>query len=74
MSLDNEQEMTKKTKVKLLGIEWNNSKDEFTWNWKILQEGLQTKREILQFYAGIYDPLGLLSPIILPWKLLIQDL
>uniref|UniRef100_A0A1I7VES3 Reverse transcriptase domain-containing protein n=1 Tax=Loa loa TaxID=7209 RepID=A0A1I7VES3_LOALO len=41
--------------------------------WKI-PEGLQIKRQILQFYAPIYDPLGLLCPIILPWKLLVQDL
>uniref|UniRef100_A0A1I7V9Y0 Integrase catalytic domain-containing protein n=1 Tax=Loa loa TaxID=7209 RepID=A0A1I7V9Y0_LOALO len=66
--------MTDETKVKLLGIEWNTSKDKFIWNWKIPQGGLQTKRQILQFYAAIYDPLGLLSPIILPWKILIQDL
>uniref|UniRef100_A0A8R1XQK2 Uncharacterized protein n=1 Tax=Onchocerca volvulus TaxID=6282 RepID=A0A8R1XQK2_ONCVO len=41
---------------------------------QIPQGGLQTKREILQFHAAIYDPLGLLGPIIFPWKLLIQDL
>ncbi|VDM94209.1 unnamed protein product [Onchocerca ochengi] len=35
---------------------------------------LMTKRQILQFYVAIYDPLGLLGPVILPWKLLIQDL
>uniref|UniRef100_A0A1I7VWU5 Reverse transcriptase domain-containing protein n=1 Tax=Loa loa TaxID=7209 RepID=A0A1I7VWU5_LOALO len=74
ININNEQEVTDKTEVKLLGIEWNTSKDKFIWNWKILQGGLQTKRQILQFYAAIYDPLGLLGPIILPWKILIQDL
>uniref|UniRef100_A0A8R1TJK1 Reverse transcriptase domain-containing protein n=1 Tax=Onchocerca volvulus TaxID=6282 RepID=A0A8R1TJK1_ONCVO len=54
INMDNEQEMTEKTKIP--------------------QEGLQTKRQILQFYAGIYDPLGIMSPIILLWKLLIQDM
>uniref|UniRef100_A0A1I7VQ92 Reverse transcriptase domain-containing protein n=1 Tax=Loa loa TaxID=7209 RepID=A0A1I7VQ92_LOALO len=73
IEMDSEQEITKKTATKLLGIGWNNIKDEFTWRWKISEEGLQTKRQILQFYAAIYDPLGL-CPIILPWKLLVQDL
>uniref|UniRef100_A0A1I7V959 Reverse transcriptase domain-containing protein n=1 Tax=Loa loa TaxID=7209 RepID=A0A1I7V959_LOALO len=73
IEMDSEQEITKKTATKLLGIGWNNIKDEFTWRWKISKEGLQTKRQILQFYAAIYDPLGL-CPIILPWKLLVQDL
>uniref|UniRef100_A0A8R1XQ47 Uncharacterized protein n=1 Tax=Onchocerca volvulus TaxID=6282 RepID=A0A8R1XQ47_ONCVO len=43
-------------------------------NKKNEQKSFQTKRQILQFYAAIYDLLGLLGPIILPWKLLIQDL
>ncbi|VDM94011.1 unnamed protein product [Onchocerca ochengi] len=35
---------------------------------------LRAKQRRYLFHAAIYDPLGLLGPIIFPWKLLIQDL
>ncbi|KAM3716259.1 Abscisic-aldehyde oxidase [Dirofilaria immitis] len=34
---------------------------------------VMTKCQILLFYAAIYDPSGLLCPIIFPWKLVVQD-
>uniref|UniRef100_A0A1I7W2Q3 Reverse transcriptase domain-containing protein n=1 Tax=Loa loa TaxID=7209 RepID=A0A1I7W2Q3_LOALO len=43
IEVNSEQEITK-TATKLLGIEWNNIKDEFIWSWKI-PEGLQAKRQ-----------------------------
>uniref|UniRef100_A0A1I7VRY2 V-type proton ATPase subunit C n=1 Tax=Loa loa TaxID=7209 RepID=A0A1I7VRY2_LOALO len=70
IEVDSKQEITKKT-AKLLEIEWNNIKDEFYLELDDPEKGLQTKRQILQSYGAIYDQLGLLCPIILPWKLLI---
>ncbi|VDM93401.1 unnamed protein product [Onchocerca ochengi] len=67
-----EKELFKRVKMQLRKFHANHEID--MNNEQETTEKTKTKRQILQFYATIYDPLGLLDPIILPWKLLIQDL
>lgn len=62
--------------AKTLGINWNPSKDLFQY--RILSEiskpNMHTKRSILSQISQIFDPLGLLGPIIITAKLMIQQL
>ena len=50
-----------------LGIQWSAESDEFYFK-IVIKERPLTKREILSVMSSIYDPLGLLSPVILPVK------
>ncbi|KAK3728345.1 hypothetical protein QZH41_002189 [Actinostola sp. cb2023] len=56
-----------------LGVLWDVNKDKFTF--KIaLKEKPRTRRGIISSTSSIYDPLGFISPIVLPAKKLLQDL
>ncbi|XP_058816992.1 uncharacterized protein LOC131680288 [Topomyia yanbarensis] len=60
--------------IKTLGIHWQPCNDEFLFSYqphKILQP---TKRIILSQIASLFDPLGLLAPIIIKAKLVMQRL
>ena len=63
---------------KVLGIDWDSDTDKFISNLKkTCVEGLKmekTKRNLLALAASIYDPFGFLSPIILPLKVMFQNL
>ena len=63
---------------KLLGINWNNSRDDFTFEFCDLIQFVcklpSTKRSVLKLIASLFDPLGLLSPFVITLKLLFQDL
>ncbi|KAJ8736653.1 hypothetical protein PYW08_007309 [Mythimna loreyi] len=60
---------------KTLGLGWYNSKDEFHFTSKINGDlSNVTKRSILSAVSQIYDPLGLLSPVIIVVKVLLQKL
>ena len=64
--------------VKVLGSIWNIATDEFTFNLSDLAEQAKllptTKRSLLKISAKIFDPLGLLSPFTIQWKVLFQVL
>jgi len=56
-----------------LGVQWNMNSDMFTF--KITPKDKPfTRRGILSVTSSIYDPLGMVSPIIVPAKRLLQDL
>eukprot|EP00795_Rhopilema_esculentum_P011404 gene11404-21602_t len=60
-----------------IGLAWDKTSDRIRFDFsKIFSNDCQfvTKREILSSTAKIYDPLGLLSPIVVPLKLLFQEL
>ena len=63
---------------KVLGINWDNSRDKFVFEIsKFGVKGLElkcTKRNILKISASFFDPLGFISPIVLQAKLLFKDL
>ncbi|XP_043467389.1 uncharacterized protein LOC122501742 [Leptopilina heterotoma] len=61
--------------VKTLGLRWNPTSDEFLYivNLENTNE-IATKRSVLSKCAKLYDPLGILGPVIVVGKLLIQQL
>ena len=63
--------------VNILGLKWNTSSDTLSLTpQKTSQPSDQpiTKRCVLQISSRTYDPLGLLSPVTIRAKLLIQEL
>ena len=62
----------KQLSVKTLGIRWNASADDFTFDVKPFDQPCITKRNLLSWLARIFDPLGMLSPYTVVGKILIQ--
>ncbi|XP_029172074.1 uncharacterized protein LOC114941308 [Nylanderia fulva] len=61
--------------LKTLGISWNTRYDTICYSARPIEiTDTITKRKILSEIAKIYDPLGLLGPVILYAKQLLQDL
>ncbi|XP_062704072.1 uncharacterized protein LOC134286474 [Aedes albopictus] len=81
-SLDPEIVADKESDVRVLGIEWDLQSDEFVFPLdfpKLDQrfrtaEAVPTKRQLLKFMMGIFDPLCLLSPITIQLKIIFQEL
>ena len=62
------------TQTTMLGLKWNKSKDTLTVRFPAVDTNTTiTKRTILSKLAKVYDPLGLLSPIILQGKMIFCD-
>ena len=63
---------------KVLGINWDIPRDELVMEFSaIAKTGLQlpfTKRNILKTSASFFDPIGLISPIVLQVKLLFKQI
>ena len=60
--------------IKTLGVVWKRKQDIFTFNWKPADKAPQLKRRILSEVSHIFDPLGLLSPVVTQLKVFIQTL
>ena len=64
--------------VKVLGSIWNTDTDQFTFDLLDLSQHASLlptmKRSLLKISAKIFDPLGLLSPFTIQWKVLFQEL
>ena len=56
-----------------LGLQWNIETDTFNFRTS-LREQPQTRKGILSVVSSLYDPLGFLSPLSMPAKLLLQQL
>ena len=56
-----------------LGLMWNMTKDTFCFT-SNLKENAETRRGILSTVASLYDPLGLVSPVTLTGKQILQKL
>ncbi|XP_057338496.1 uncharacterized protein LOC130676359 [Microplitis mediator] len=59
---------------KILGLSWNCQEDVLTFTGKTSQTLSITKRTITSEAAQLFDPLGLISPVIVKAKIIIQDL
>ena len=68
----------KKGCKKVLGLPWNLERDSIPFSFEKLVERARemqaTKRNLLSLLAGLFDPLGLISPMIVPMKMLFQTL
>lgn len=59
---------------KILGISWGSAADEFSISMPQKIEACFTKRNVLSVIAQIYDPLGLVAPIVVVAKLIMQEI
>jgi len=58
-----------------MGLQWNQCQDTFQFLCKYFDtEPYLSKRIILSEVAKLFDPLGLLDPVIVIAKLILQDL
>lgn len=62
------------TTLKRLGVHWDSANDRITYTVQPFIERKSTKRIIFSEVARIYDPLGLIDPVAVNAKLLIQEL
>ncbi|GFX17276.1 integrase catalytic domain-containing protein [Trichonephila clavipes] len=62
------------SEIKVLGVYWNPKHDCFSFRVKIDLHELNTKRDVLSTIARIYDPLGLLGPVVAKLKIFLQKL
>ncbi|XP_075160828.1 uncharacterized protein LOC142233707 [Haematobia irritans] len=59
---------------KTLGMSWKSNSDRFCFRFELKTPHIVTKRSILSCVSRIFDILGLLSPIVVSMKILIQDI
>ncbi|GFX23668.1 integrase catalytic domain-containing protein [Trichonephila clavipes] len=62
------------SEIKVLGVYWNPKHDCFSFRVKIDLHELNTKRDVLSTIARIYDPRGLLGPVVAKAKIFLQKL
>ncbi|XP_069164574.1 uncharacterized protein [Procambarus clarkii] len=60
-------------KLKVLGMEWNTSTDKLNIKLVDFSHSPLTMRKLLSHVSKPFDPLGLLSPILIKGKLLMQE-
>ena len=60
--------------IKALGICWEPIQDVFLFQWNTDINRDVTKRNVLSCIASMYDPLGLISPVIITLKIFMQEL
>ena len=71
---ENEKSFTDKDyTVKTLGIKWLPNEDNFVFTIKESEKSIFTKRSMLSDISTIFDPLGLLTPVTLKLKLIMQS-
>jgi len=67
-----------KSTVKVMGSTWNTTSDRFEFNLSDLVNQAPllppTRRSLLKISPKIFNPLGLLSPFSIKWKILFQNL
>ena len=56
-----------------LGVLWSVEEDNFTFDTNVKEKPL-TKRGLLSVVSSVYDPLGFVSPFVLPAKMIFQSL
>ena len=71
-------ESNKSNVTKVLGVPWDQSSDKLSLDLSVITNDATpervTKRLILSTIARFYDPLGLLSPVIVPLKQIFQEI
>ncbi|XP_075151102.1 uncharacterized protein LOC142225212 [Haematobia irritans] len=60
--------------TKVLGIYWCSSEDSIGYKVNLDNSRCATKRKVISDVARIFDPLGLISPIVVKFKILFQEL
>ncbi|KAL7725173.1 hypothetical protein ACLKA6_017329 [Drosophila palustris] len=60
--------------AKVLGLHWKHCKHCTSYNACLSTQADSTKRQVLSLVARIFDPLGLIAPVVAQFKILFQDL
>ncbi|XP_070075509.1 uncharacterized protein [Drosophila takahashii] len=60
--------------VKVLGMYWNPQDDVLSYKTSLSTEPEATKRQVLSDVSRIFDPLGILAPVVVQFKILFQEL
>ncbi len=60
-------------KIKVLGVTWKPNADFFQFQVSLPEVPLLTKRSFLSDAAKLLDPLGLLTPVVINYKCLMQE-
>ncbi|RLU25694.1 hypothetical protein DMN91_001851 [Ooceraea biroi] len=66
--------LNKEEPLKTLGILWDSAQDQLQYQVKISKDQATTKREVLSRISQIFDPLGLVGPVLIKGKLFMQKL
>ena len=56
-----------------LGLQWCAETDAFNFKMEVQQKTC-TRRGMLSVSSSVYDPLGFLAPVVLPAKIMLQEL
>ncbi|GBN71477.1 hypothetical protein AVEN_85918-1 [Araneus ventricosus] len=67
-------EDTQSNTVKALGMLWKPQPDQLTFKVSVKKKDSLTKREVLSQIARLYDPLGIIGPVIAKAKIFMQSL
>ncbi|GBN03968.1 hypothetical protein AVEN_20935-1 [Araneus ventricosus] len=67
-------EDTQSNTVKALGMLWKPQPDQLTFKVSVKKNDSLTKREVLSQIARLYDPLGIIGPVIAKAKIFMQSL
>uniref|UniRef100_A0A1I7TE92 Integrase catalytic domain-containing protein n=1 Tax=Caenorhabditis tropicalis TaxID=1561998 RepID=A0A1I7TE92_9PELO len=73
MKLIPECDRAKVSTCKLLGLMWNSISDTLTLKIAKPPAGIPTKRQLASFQASTYDPMGFVSPLVVPVKSLMAE-
>jgi hypothetical protein len=60
------------SKNKILGVQWNVQEDCLTFSTRASGKGPKTAAEVLSVLASIFDPLGIVAPVVFRGKLLMR--
>ena len=71
--VSSDKDISPDTEGRVLGVKWNMFHDEFRFEFDVSVEGVMTRRRMLSLTASMFDPLGLISPILLKGKILLQE-
>uniref|UniRef100_A0A7I4Y3E6 Integrase catalytic domain-containing protein n=1 Tax=Haemonchus contortus TaxID=6289 RepID=A0A7I4Y3E6_HAECO len=69
-----EQDRLQGTKIKFLGVEFNTETDEFQVSTTMAQKDYLTKRDIVSQLSSIYDPIGVVGPLLVKLKSLMRQI
>jgi hypothetical protein len=67
-------ELDSSGQVKTLGVLWDPKADVFTFKVSPIVEQEFTKRKVASYAAKTYDPTGLIQPVIITAKIILQEL
>ncbi|XP_055944365.1 uncharacterized protein LOC129975327 [Argiope bruennichi] len=74
LATEKEYELSSTDETKTLGIAWKAKTDCFTFKVDLQHNAHPTKRSVLSIIARLFDPLGLLGPVITKAKIFMQQL